>query len=88
MADAETAQAEALQPEGVKAGTATSAAPDAAADQPPAISNKLGLDEALLHRRSLLMALVLLKEDSRCPILWVRRLYILVSAMLCWLHGH
>jgi len=31
----------------------------------PAISNKLELDEALVHRRSLLTALLLMKENSR-----------------------
>lgn len=36
-----------------------------AQQKPPVISNKLSLEEALIHRRSLLTASVLLKEDKR-----------------------
>lgn len=38
---------------------------NAAQQKPPVISNKLSLEEALMHRRSLLTAIVLLKEDKR-----------------------
>jgi hypothetical protein len=63
MADAAM---EASQPASAEPGRSSPAAWHTMPDQPPAISNKLGLDEALLHRRSLLTALVLLKENRRC----------------------
>ena len=65
MADAEVAQVKAPQPAGTEPGPSSRTVWQTVPDQPPAISNKLGLDEAYLHRRSLLMALVLLKENRR-----------------------
>jgi hypothetical protein len=67
MADAEIAQVKAPQPAGIDAGPSSYTVRHTVPDQPPVISNKLGLDEAHLHRRSLLMALVLLKESKRYP---------------------